>query len=108
MPIIQPIQTENAGDPTRWLLENVNGEQGSISNMVLTMAQSPRTLEGYLQVNRALTGGQPEPNAREQMPLTMARTNHCDYSLAQHPSGAGRLGLTSDEISASREALTED
>ena len=80
MPIIQPIQTENAGDPTRWLLENVNGEQGSISNMVLTMAQSPRTLEGYLQFNRALTGGKLEPKLREQIALTIAQTNHCDYS----------------------------
>ncbi|MCU1258231.1 MAG: alkylhydroperoxidase like protein AhpD family [Bryobacterales bacterium] len=108
MPTIQPIQTENAGGPTRQLLETVNAERGAMSNMVLTMAHSPRTLESYLQFNRALSGSKLEPRLREQIALTVAQTNHCDYSLAQHTSLAGRLGLTIGEILASREALTED
>lgn len=108
MPVIQPIQTENAGGPTRQLLESVRAERGAMSNMVLTMAQSPRTLEGYLQFHRALSGGRLEPRLREQIALTVAQTNHCDYSLAQHTSLAGRLGLTGEEILESRESFTED
>lgn len=108
MQTIQPIQIEDAGGSTRRLLENVSSERADISTMVKTMAQSPRTLEGYLQFSRALNGGKLSAKTRELIALTVAQANDCEYSLAQHAWQAAQLGLTNDEILASREARAAD
>jgi uncharacterized peroxidase-related enzyme len=108
MQIIQPIRMEDAAGSTRRLLETVSNDRGAVPNMIKTMAHSPHTLEGYLQFRRALAGGKLSPELREQIALVVAQTNRCDYSLAQHSSLASRLGLTIDEILASREARVRD
>jgi AhpD family alkylhydroperoxidase len=99
---------EDVNGSTLRLLEIVNAERGDISNMIQTMAQSPRTLDGYLRFHRALAGGPIEAKIREQIALTVAQMNRCDYSLAEHAALAGHLGLTNEEILASREARAED
>src|SRR5271170_5168772 len=108
MQTIQPIQMENVNGATLRLLETVSAERGDVSNMIKTMAQSPRTLEGYLRFSRALTCGPLEPKIREQIALAVAQMNRCDYSLAEHGARAGQLGLSNEEILANREARAED
>jgi uncharacterized peroxidase-related enzyme len=104
MQVIQPIHTEDAAGSTRRLLEAVKNERGAVSNMIKTMAHSPLALEGYLKFSRALAAASLTPEVREQIALTVAQANACDYSLAEHAALAGRLGLTNDEILESREA----
>src|ERR1700677_2322555 len=108
MQTIQPIQMEDVNGSTLRLLEIVNAERGDISNMIQTMAQSPRTLDGYLRFHRALAGGPIEAKIREQIALTVAQMNRCDYSLDEHAALAGHLGLSNEEILASREDRAED
>lgn len=108
MQIIQSIRMEDATDSARRLLETVNNDRSPASNMVKAIANSPLTLEGYLQFRRALSAGQLAPRLREQIALTVAQANHSDYSLAQHAALAGRLGLTSEEILASRQGRASD
>ncbi len=108
MQVIQSIRLEDATDSARRLLENVNNDRSPASNMVKAMANSPLTLEGYLQFRRMLSGGQLAPRLREQIALTAAQANHCDYSLAQHAALAGCLGLTGEEILASRYGRASD
>jgi AhpD family alkylhydroperoxidase len=78
------------------------------SNMLETMEQSPCVLEGYLQFSRALTDGQLDTRMRERIALTVAQATLCEYSLAQHTFRARGLGLTDDEIIASRQARDAD
>jgi uncharacterized peroxidase-related enzyme len=108
MQVIQSIQTEYLSGPAKRLLETVNDEAGMASNMMKTMARSPHTLEGYLQLSRALAGGRLDATIREQIALAVAQANLCEYSLAQHASLAARLGLTTEEILASREGRSDD
>jgi uncharacterized peroxidase-related enzyme len=95
---ILPVQTE----------VTANGERGLVCNMLRTMAQSPGALEGYLQFKRALDSGVLSAKIREQIALAVAQTNLCEYSLAQHAHQASQLGLTKEQILASREARSMD
>lgn len=115
MQTIQPIQIENAEGPMLRILEAVKSEQaaffneeGALSNMVQTLAQSPRAIEGYVHFNRTLAHGKLGSKFREQIALAVAQANRCEYSLSQHASLARRLGLTDAEILASREARGTD
>jgi AhpD family alkylhydroperoxidase len=108
MQTIQPIQLENAGDATKRLLTAASTETGVSSNMMKTLAQSPRVLEGYLQFSRALAGGKLDQKVREQIALAVAQANLCEYSLAYHTTIARKLGLADDQIMASREGRASD
>jgi AhpD family alkylhydroperoxidase len=108
MQTIRPVQMEDASEATRRIYETVNAAQGGLSNMVKTMGHSPSVLEGYVQFNGALNGGKLTAKLREQVALTVAQADRCEYSLAQHAERAGRLGLTQDEIASSREARAVD
>jgi len=108
MQTMQPIQLEDAVGLTRQLLDDVRDERGDIPNMIKTMAQSPRTLEGYLQFIRALNGSNVGPKIRELIALTVAQANLSEYSLAQHALLAVELGLTKNEILEGRQARAAD
>ena len=108
MQTIQPIQLENAGEATKRLLVAASTETGVSSNMMKTLAQSPRVLEGYLQFSRALAGGKLHQKVREQIALAVAQANLCEYSLAYHTTIARKLGLTDNQILASREGRAAD
>jgi alkylhydroperoxidase family enzyme len=93
MQTIQPIRIENAEGPVLRLLEMVKSEQsaffneeGRLCNMIQTMAQAPRALEGYLQFERTLSYGMLGSQLAEQIALTVAQANVCEYSLARHAS----------------------
>ena len=101
MQTIQPIQMEQSSGMSKQLLESVNAETGFPSNMIRTMAQSPNALDGYLQFKRALAAGKLDPRLREQIALTVAQTNECEYSLMEHTRAAERLGLNDEEIVSS-------
>lgn len=108
MQTIQPIRMEESSRSTRQLLETVNGENGGLSNMVKTMAQSPIVLQGYLQLRRALAGSKLSPKLRAQIALTVAQANRCEYSQAQHTSLAREFGMTNEEIQAILEGRFND
>ncbi len=96
MQTIPPIQTDSAAS------------RNLVSNMIRTMAQSPYALEGYIEFKRALDGGALSARIREQIALAVAQENLCEYSLAEHAHLATELGLTMEQIQASRAAWATD
>jgi len=115
MQTIQPVQIENAEGPILGLLETLQSKQfaflnerGEMSNLVRTMAQSAQTLDAYQQFQRTLTNGKLTAKLREQIALAVAQANRCQYSLAQHAARASKLGMTNEEILASREGRAAD
>jgi len=108
MQTIHPVTMENASLATKRLLDAASGERGILSNMIKTLAQSPRALEGYLQFRNALSGSRLSPTICEQIALVVAQTNLCEYSLAEHAHLAAQLGLKKEQIKASREARSMD
>jgi uncharacterized peroxidase-related enzyme len=108
MQTIHPVKTESISVATQRLLDAAKDQRGTLSNMLKTLAQSPRVLEGYLDLQKALSGTRLSPATREQIALAVAQTNLCEYSLAEHAHRAAQLGLKGEQILESREARALD
>ncbi|MCB0329307.1 MAG: carboxymuconolactone decarboxylase family protein [Bdellovibrionales bacterium] len=75
------------------LLNNVKRSLGSTPNMFTTMANSPALLEGYLGLNSSLAGGALPTKVREQIALTVAGANGCDYCASAHTFLGEKAGV---------------
>ena len=73
---------------------------GVIPNMTRSMAQSPAVLEGYISLSGALTKGSLGKKLGEELALTLAGTNHCDYCASAHTVLGKLAGLSETQIDA--------
>lgn len=99
-----------AGVPARTaeFLEAVKKQMGGVPNIIATMAQSSAALGGYLALSGALAGGTLTTAEREQIALTVAGANACDYCASAHTVLAGRSGLAADEIDRNLQGRSAD
>jgi uncharacterized peroxidase-related enzyme len=82
---------------------------GATPNLTRVMANSPATLQGYLDFAGALDEGLLEPGVRERIALLVAEQNGCAYCLSAHTYVAERaLGLPEEEITAARRGESSD
>lgn len=105
---IQPIQNAEATGKAKQLLDGVQAKLGMTPNLMKGLAQSAAALEGYLNLSGALAGGVLPAKFREQIALTVAQANSCEYCLAAHTTIGKMTGLKPEEIRASRESRAED
>ena len=108
MPRLQPVDPSQATGKTKALLEGVGKALGVIPNMMRTMAEAPPVLEGYLALSGALGKGRLPAKLREQIALSVAEQNDCEYCLAAHSLLGGNAGLGADEIIAARRGDSSD
>jgi uncharacterized peroxidase-related enzyme len=99
---ITQISPEAATGQAKELFDAVNGKLGLVPNMARAMANSPATLDSYLQFSGALGKGTLSAKYREQIALAVAQTNGCGYCLAAHSAISRMVGLTDDQIRDSR------
>lgn len=86
----------------------VKAKLGIVPNLMHTFAQSPAVLEAYLGFSAALGGASLPARVREQLALTVAEANGCNYCVsAHHMLGAG-AGLTPEAIEAARRGESAD
>ena len=104
---IAPLDPAAAGR-ARALLDGVQAVLGMTPNMMRTMAQSPAVLDGYLSLSRALARGGLEPKLHEQIAITVAQANACDYCLSAHTALGLAAGLGPEELAAAREGAAPD
>lgn len=102
------IDPESAQGKAKELLDGVNRKLGMTPNLMRTMANSPAALEGYLALSGALTHGKLPAKVREQISLTVAEANGCDYCLAAHSTIGKMSGLTDEQIADSRRGESVD
>lgn len=105
---LNQIAPESATGRAKELLDAVKGKLGLVPNMTRAMANSPATLQGYLQLSGALGQGTLPAKTREQIALAVAQTNGCDYCLAAHTAIGKMTGLTIDQIRDSRQGTSVD
>jgi uncharacterized peroxidase-related enzyme len=106
LPLIDP---NTADGPARTLLDAVQQRLGVVPNMTRAMANSPALLEGYLALSGALGKGDLRPAVQEQIALTVAQSNACDYCLSAHTYLAEHVAnLDEDTITAARKASSDD
>lgn len=108
MPRIQPIQTADAAPKAKDFLNAVQAKIGMTPNLMKGLANSPAALEAYLNFSGALATGVLKAAFREQLALTVAQANSCEYCLAAHTAIGKMTGLKPEEIEQSREAHSAD
>ncbi len=90
------------------LLQGVENKLGFAPNIMLTMANSPAVLEGYLNFSGALSKGTFSPKFREQIALAVSELNDCQYCLAAHAAIGRMAGLSEEAITDSRRGESPD
>jgi len=105
---IPPIDRSTTNDSVRRNFDAIQNQLGIVPNMMRTMAQSGPVLEAYLGFGAALRRGRLPVRLHEQIALTVAETNSCDYCLSAHTALGRGAGLSADELAASRDAHAAD
>ena len=105
---ITPINPAEATGKAKQLLDAVQAKIGMTPNLMKTLATAPAALEAYLNFSGALASGTLDAKLREQIALTVAQANSCEYCLSAHSAIGKMVGLKPDEIAASREAHSAD
>lgn len=95
---LSQLDPETATGRAKELLDAVKHKLGLVPNMTRAMANSPATLDGYLQLSGALGKGTLPAKVREQIALAVAEANGCDYCLAAHTAIGKAVGLTPDQV----------
>lgn len=104
---ITAIKHEAAEGKTKELLDGVNAKLGFVPNLMATMASSPAVLEGYLNFSGAL-GSSLDAKLREQIALTVAEINGCQYCASAHSAIGKMVGLDEHSIEDARRASSHD
>lgn len=108
MPRLNALDPKETTGKTKELLDGVKAKIGMIPNLMRTFANSPAALEGYLNFSGALSGGLLDAKLREQIALTVADANSCEYCLSAHTAIGKLVGLHENELVASRKASSTD
>ena len=104
MPRFRAISAEDAAGRAKELLDGVQATLGMIPNLMRTMANAPAVLEAYLSFKGALAMGSLPATLREQIALTVAEVNGCDY--AAHSAVGKVVGLSRQDILDSRQGTS--
>lgn len=99
---LKTIELENATGEAKDLLEAVKARLKITPNMTKVMANSPAVLKAYLGFSGALAEGTLPPSLAEQIALTVAEQNSCEYCLSAHTFIGKAVGLSDGDIAAAR------
>ena len=105
---IAQLDPKTSTGKSKQLFDAVQQKMGVVPNLVRVLGQAPAALDGYLAFSGALSQGGLNAKLREQLALTVAETNMCDYCLSAHSFIGSRLGLGATEIDAARNASASD
>ena len=105
---IKLIDPQTAEGKQKELLDGVQKKLGMTPNLMRAFANSPATLQAYLGFSSALGEGDLSAKVREQIALTVAEANGCDYCLAAHSAVGKMVGLSRDEIADARHGMSSD
>jgi uncharacterized peroxidase-related enzyme len=100
---IPPVDPATAAGKVRELFAGVQRSLGAVPNLYRVIAQSPAALEGVLGLTAALARGRLGARLREQIALTVAEANACDYCLSAHSALGRGLKLSDEELALARQ-----
>ncbi len=95
---INAVNPEQATGKAKDLLDSVKSQMGGVPNIFSTLAQSPVALEAFLNFNTALGQGVLPASLREQIALTVAGKNQCDYCASAHTLLGKGAGINEEEL----------
>lgn len=95
---IQSLEPSQADPKAQELLAAAQKKMGMTPNILKALAHSPAALEAYLTFSGVLGGGALSPRLREQIALTTAGTNGCDYCASAHTAFGKSLKIEEQEL----------
>jgi uncharacterized peroxidase-related enzyme len=105
---ILPLDPENAAGKTKQIFDEMQVKFGMVPNLFRVLGNSTAALEAYFNFSTAVTNGTLDTKIQEQIGLTVADSNLCDYCLSAHMFMAGKIGLTPEEIDDAIRARAAD
>ncbi|MGH1484787.1 MAG: carboxymuconolactone decarboxylase family protein [Cellvibrionaceae bacterium] len=105
---ITPVSYEDSPEASRPALDKIKASFGGIANIFGTLGNSAAALNGYLNFSQALSDGLINAELREQIALTVAGVNSCDYCASAHTTLGKMAGLSDDDIKQSLIAQAND
>ena len=105
---IQPVDPADASGDAKVLLDGVQSALGVVPNIFATLVHSPKVLEGFLALNTSLGQGLLPAALREQIALTIAGANGCDYCASAHTAIGKGAGVSTEELSSSLQGQSAD
>lgn len=94
---------DSAPEQSQPLLQGAKQAFGFIPNLLGVFAESPATLEAYLQLADVFDKSSFSPIERQVVILAISRYNECEYCVAAHTIIAGRQKVSDDIVQAIRE-----
>ncbi len=105
MPRIKPVDMNKLDANTAKTVAAVKAKLGALPNIFTTFAQSPVTLNAYLQFSETLAGGQFSAQQREMIAIAVAQENQCGYCLSAHAAIGQGEGLNDEDINQARQGM---
>lgn len=105
---IEPLSHAAATGDAKTLLDGVQAGLGMVPNIFATFAHAPKVLEGFLALNKTLGQGLLPADLREQIALTVAGANECDYCASAHTALGRGVGLDSAELGRNLQGRSEN
>lgn len=108
MPRISALEITQAPAASQELLAAVQKKLGVAPNVFRTMAHSPAVLGAFLGFGQALGGGSIGAKLGEQIALTVAGRNECDYCASAHTVLGKGAGLSEGELACNLKGEATD
>ena len=89
-------------------LAQLESRSGPVGPMVSTMAGSPSTLIGYLELSRAMGRSRLTRTLTERISLAVQSNLGCALCLTAHTDAARRLGINEAEIAMAKQGTSAD
>ncbi len=103
--LVDPQQATGAAGE---LLQGVQRQLGATPNFMRALANSPKSLAGFLELHTKLGQGALGLKTRERIALAMAEANSCQYCVSAHATLGEKAGLSEEEILKARQGGSAD
>ena len=104
---LKALTPDTATGKTKEMMDLVQSKYGMVPTLTRTLANAPAALGTYLGFG-ALDKGSLPPTLREQIALTVAEINDCNYCRAAHTAIGKMVGLSDEQTIDSRRATAID
>jgi uncharacterized peroxidase-related enzyme len=108
MPRIKPVDPATAQGQAKTYLDGIQAKLGGTPNIFKTFAHSPAVGEFYANGSAALGKSTLSAALREQLALTVAGANACDYCASAHTAIGKKVGVADDELPAALQGRSKD
>jgi uncharacterized peroxidase-related enzyme len=105
---IEPLTEETASTDGAQILTAIKSKIGMIPNLYATMAHSPAALSAALAFGDAMGKSSLSAGLKEQLALTIAGANTCDYCASAHSMIGKGAGVSESELAGNLQGESSD